>query len=79
MANPIFDKFGQNNKKSGSIFDILYNRLYDSNPQFRDFANNAKGKSIEDLCMQYGIDPKRVTGMSQEDVLSTILTKMGKL
>lgn len=48
---------------------MLYNRLYQTNPAFRDFANSAQGKSIDDICREKGIDPRRVKGMSTEEIL----------
>lgn len=48
---------------------MLFNRIYQANPEFRDFANSAQGKSIDDICREKGIDPRKVTRMSPEEIL----------
>lgn len=55
---------------------MLFNRIYQTNPAFRDFANASQGKSIEDICRERGIDPRQVMGMSNDDILK-FLSKNG--
>ena len=43
---------------NGKNPDDLYNQLYANNPQFRDFVNNNKGKSPDQIARENGIDPK---------------------
>ena len=71
MPNPLFEP--QYNRRQpvngGGIFGMLFNRIYQANPEFRDFANSAQGKSIDDICREKGIDPRKVTRMSPEEIL----------
>ena len=67
MAGTIFDRGSK--PDSGGIFETIYNRMYRSNPQFRDFANQARGKSIEEVCAQHGIDPSQVRNMDQSKLV----------
>ena len=76
MTSPIFNKGRNGNRGEGGIFGLVYNRLYQSNPQFRDFANSAKGKSIDEVCSQYGVDPSKLSGMSNDDMID-VMAKNG--
>lgn len=44
------------NALSGKNPDDVYNQLYNTNPQFQKFVNDTKGKTIEDIAMEYDID-----------------------
>ena len=80
MPNPLFENQNRANgpAQGGGIFGLLYNKLYQTNPQFRDFANSAKGKSIDQVCAERGIDPNKVKGMSEND-MANFLAKNGLL
>ena len=70
--NPLF----QNDPKpgSGGIFGLigqlkggnaqaLYDRMYQSNPQFRDFANSMRGKTPEQAFQENGFDFSQFKGL----------------
>lgn len=72
MPNPLF----QNDPKPGStgIFGLInqlrggnpkqmFDQMYQSNPQFRDFANSMKGKTPEQAFRENGFDFDQVKGM----------------
>ena len=66
MGNPIFDS----QTKGNGLFDMiagvkrmangnpqgLFEQMYQSNPQFRDFANSMKGKTPEEAFKEKGLD-----------------------
>ena len=65
MANPLFDN--QPKPGSGGIFGLirqlrggdpqqLYDQMYQTNPQFRDFANSMRGKTPEQAFSEQGFD-----------------------
>lgn len=65
MPNPLFNNQSESNNQS--IFGLInqlkngnteqiFNQMYQSNPQFRDFANSMKGKSIEQAFQEKGFD-----------------------
>lgn len=61
MANPMFQNPGTNGPaQNGGIFGMLFNRMYNSNPEFRDFANSMKGLSEEEMIRKCGVDPEEV-------------------
>lgn len=72
MPNPLFN----NQPQSGSqgIFSLiqqlrgnnaqqLFDQMYQSNPQFRDFANSMKGKTPQEAFQEHGIDFDSFKGM----------------
>ncbi len=65
MPNPLFDSqlqsknqgiFGLINQIKGGGAEQLFNQMYQSNPQFRDFANSMKGKTPEQAFKERGLD-----------------------
>lgn len=65
MSNPLFDN--QPQPGSQGIFGLIkqlkangpqgiFDQMYQSNPQFRDFANSMKGKSPEQAFQEKGFD-----------------------
>lgn len=65
MPNPLFDNqlqsknqgiFGLINQIKGGGAEQLFNQMYQSNPQFRDFANSMKGKTPEQAFQERGLD-----------------------
>ena len=71
MGNPIFDN--QPKAGTGSIFDFIkgiqnpqqmFDNLYSTNPQFRDFANSMKGKTPEQAFRENGFDYNQFRGMN---------------
>ena len=69
MANPLFEKQNPGGPQGGGIFGFIADRMYRDIPAFRDFLNTSRGKSIEQVCSERGIDPNRVKGMSNKDIL----------
>lgn len=72
MPNPIF----QNDPKPGNagIFGLIkqlrnggdqqvFDQMYRTNPQFRDFANSMRGKSPEQAFQERGFDFSQFRGM----------------
>lgn len=52
--SPLYDSIS-NLKNSGSS-NAVFNRLYQTNSQFRQFANSVKGKSPEQAFSEHGLD-----------------------
>ena len=73
MPNPIFDN-ARNDPPNQGLFglisqlrnggaDALFNQMYKSNPQFRDFANSMRGKDPRDAFKERGLDYDKVRDM----------------
>ena len=61
MPNPMFEGSQQQAPaQGGGIFGAMFNRMYNSNPAFRDFANSMKGLSEEEMIRKCGADPSQV-------------------
>ena len=65
MSNPIFNNqpqpgnqgiFGLIKQLKSSGAQDMFNQMYQSNPQFRDFANAMKGKTPEQAFKERGFD-----------------------
>ena len=65
MPNPIFSNqprtgdqgiFGLIKQLRGGNPQALFDQMYQSNPQFRDFANSMKGKTPEEAFREHGLD-----------------------
>ena len=69
MANPLFSNRNSADTQNGGIFGLIANRMYRSNPTFRDFLNSSRGKSISQICSERGIDPNRLAGMTNRDII----------
>lgn len=41
---------------AGKNSNEVYNNMLQNNPEFRKFVNDTKGKSIEDIALEYDID-----------------------
>lgn len=63
MSSSLFRSNPQNNVNiKNLLFSILsnnpeklYNQMYNSNPQFKDFVDKNKGKSLQEIARDYGI------------------------
>ena len=76
MANPLFERqSSQQPMHGGSIFDAMFNQAYQNNPEFRDFANSMKGKTMEEACREKGIDPNQL--IQARDNPQGFLSKFG--
>ena len=65
MSNPLFDTqpqpgnqgiFGLIKQLQGGGAEQIFNQMYQSNPQFRDFANSMKGKTPQEALQENGFD-----------------------
>ncbi len=45
------------NMMSGQNADDIFNDMMKNNPQFRQFVESNKGKSVEQIARENGIDP----------------------
>lgn len=69
MINPILNQIRQPDRMD-SIKAILngdtnaiYQQMLRNNPQFAQFAQSVQGKTPEQVCREYGIDPAILNGM----------------
>lgn len=74
MPNPIF---ANEQRSSNPIMGVLqglrgamggnpqamYEQMYQTNPQFRDFANSMKGKDLREAFSERGYDYDQIRGM----------------
>ena len=67
MPNPLFNNqpqpgdqgiFGLIKQLKSGNAEQLFNQMYQTNPQFRDFANSMKGKTPEQAFQEKGFDFK---------------------
>lgn len=64
MANKLLQALGSNNSfgeilasvRSQGPSNAMFNKLYTTNPQFKAFADNMRGKSPEDAFRENGLD-----------------------
>lgn len=65
MSNPLFETqpqpgnqgiFGLIKQLQGGGAEQMFNQMYRSNPQFRDFANSMKGKTPQEAFQKNGFD-----------------------
>lgn len=74
MANPLLDGQGQSGQGGANLLGLIaqlkngnpqaiYNQMYQSNPQFRDFANSMKGKTPEQAFQEKGFDYSKFKGL----------------
>lgn len=62
-GNPMLDRISMMRSMLSGNPEQLYNQMYQSNPQFRNFADSMKGKTIEQAYMEHGQDPNQVRNM----------------
>ena len=72
MPNPLFENqpqpgsqgiFGLIKQLRGGGADAMFQQMYQSNPQFRDFANSMKGKTPEQAFQERGFDFSQFQGL----------------
>lgn len=66
MQNPISQRLGGNNRPNnvaqlvqmlrGGNPQAMFDQMMQSNPQFAQFVNSNKGKSVEQIARDYGVD-----------------------
>lgn len=52
--NPIINKL--NSLKAKGPSEAVFNQMYNSNPNFRQFADSVRNKTPEEAFRQYGLD-----------------------
>ena len=78
MGNPLFDRGPSQQKGSGGILEVIYNKMYQAIPEFRDLANSAKGKPLDQAFAEHGQDYNQHKSMSENDIVQ-LLSKNGML
>ena len=53
---------------SGLIQNLIFNRLYQSNPQFRQFADSMQGKTPEQAFQEQGLDYNQYRNMDANQI-----------
>lgn len=48
---------------SGKDPNVLMNQMIQTNPQFREFVNQNKGRDPREICRSYGIDPNVINNI----------------
>lgn len=67
MANILFNRNNQNNTplvqlqqlRQQGPSNVLFNKMYNSNPQFKQFADSMQGKTPEQAFSENGLDFNR--------------------
>lgn len=67
MANMLFNRNNQNNTPLAQLqqlrqqgpSNVLFNKMYNSNPQFKQFADSMQGKTPEQAFSENGLDFNR--------------------
>lgn len=67
MANMLFNRNNQNNTplvqlqqlRQQGPSNVLFNKMYNSNPQFKQFADSMQGKTPEQAFSENGLDFNR--------------------
>lgn len=72
MTSPIFGNqpqpgnqgiFGLIKQLRGGNSQAIFDQMYQSNPQFRDFANSMKGKTPEEAFKEKGFDYSKIKNL----------------
>ena len=56
MPGPTNHQMNQGGGPGGLIQQMIFNRMYQSNPQFRQFADSMQGKTPEQAFQEQGLD-----------------------
>lgn len=65
INNPVPNSMpGPTNGPSGMIEQMIFNKLYQSNPQFRQFADSMQGKTPEQAFQEQGLDYSQYQNMN---------------
>lgn len=75
MANPMFEreKSPVAPSQGSGVLETIYNRMYQTIPEFRDLANSAKGKPIEQVYAENGQDYNKHKNMKPGDILQMLM------
>ena len=52
--------------------DMIFNNLYQNNPQFRQFADSMRGKTPEQAFQEYGLDYSQFMNVDPNQVRSNL-------
>lgn len=63
QASSIINAINQVKSMSGGNIGALYSSLYNSNPQFKAFADSMHGKTAEQAFKENGLDYNQVRGL----------------
>lgn len=72
MASSIFGNQGgssilaavnQVKQMAGGNPQAIYDQMYQSNPQFRQFADSMQGKTAQQMCREFGVDFDQLRGL----------------
>ena len=69
IPNP--QQMGQMNPMS-AMQNMIFNNLYQSNPQFRQFADSMRGKTPEQAFQEYGLDYSQFMNVDPNQVRSSL-------
>lgn len=53
----------------GFMQNMIFNRLYNSNPQFKQFADSMQGMTPEQAFQQQGLDYNQYKNMTPEQIM----------
>ena len=56
----------------GSIQQMIFNRLYQSNPQFRNFADSMQGKTPEQAFQEQGLDYSQFQNVNPNQIMNML-------
>lgn len=59
---------GQINNPMNAMQQMIFNKLYNSNPQFRQFADSMQGKTPEQAFQEQGLDYNQYRNIGPEQM-----------
>lgn len=70
MPGPINSQMpNQQSGPLGLMQNMIFNRMYNSNPQFKQFADSMQGMTPEQAFQQQGLDYNQYKNMTPEQVM----------
>ena len=68
MPGPINPQMNQGGGPGNLMQRMIFNRMYQSNPQFRQFADSMQGKSPEQAFQEQGLDYSQFQNISPAQI-----------
>lgn len=68
MPGPINQPQQMQNGLGGILQNMIFNRLYQSNPQFKNFADSMQGKTPEQAFQEQGLDYSQFQNISPAQI-----------
>ena len=68
MPGPINQPPMNNGGPGNMIQNMIFNKLYQSNPQFRQFADSMRGKTPEQAFQEQGLDYSQYQNIGPEQI-----------